>query len=90
MGLEPTTTRLKGVRSTDWANRVLRYTLSHISEDFAARSGVRTHAHYAPGLKSGSLDHSDIRAFEQFYDLLRSVYLLFLFLFCFIIIFTQF
>ena len=34
----------------------------NIETQNAARSGVRTHAHYAPGLKSGSLDHSDNRA----------------------------
>ena len=38
----------------------------NIETQNAARSGVRTHAHYAPGLKSGSLDHSDILAINSF------------------------
>ena len=59
-GLEPSTTRLKGVRSTDWANWVNEIFIvisSHMHE-----VGFEPTQRMLPGLKSGSLDHSDIRA----------------------------
>ena len=54
MGLEPTTTGLKVLRSTDWANRVEVHGV-----------GFEPTSTYTVDLKSTPLDHSGIQANEE-------------------------